>query len=277
MNRLTRLITGAAVVALALTGCGGTSQQTGSPASSGGVTTIKVGASPVPHAEILKYINDTQAAAAGISIQVVEFNDYVQPNSALADKSIDANYFQHKPYLDAQIQQNGYQFTSLTPVHLEPLGVYSKKVTSLGNLATGATIAVPNDPSNEARALKLLADNGLITLKDPTNLQATPIDIASNPKNLKFSELEAAQLPRSLPDVDAAVINGNYALEAKLSPAKDAIAVEKAQGNPYANLLVVRTADKDKPALKTLAQLLCSKQTQDWIASTYNGAVIPAC
>ncbi|WP_035759809.1 MetQ/NlpA family ABC transporter substrate-binding protein [Granulicoccus phenolivorans] len=273
-RKFLKVAAAAAGLVLALTACSSGSSQ---PAASADANTIRIGVSPVPHAEIIKFVADGQAKDAGLKIEVTEFQDYVQPNVALNDGSLDANYFQHKPYLDEQVKQNGYKFAVITPVHLEPLGVYSQKVKDLNSLPTGGKIGVPNDPSNEARALKLLHDNGVIQLKDPNNLNATPLDIAQNPKNLTFSELEAAQLTHSLPDLDAAVINGNYALQANLTPSKDAIAVEKAEGNPYANVLVVKEADANKPSLKKLGELLCSQATKDFINQKYQGSVIPAC
>lgn len=273
-RKFLKVAAAAASLVLALSACSSGSSQ---PAGSADDNTIRIGVSPVPHAEIVKFVADGQAKDAGLTIEITEFQDYVQPNVALNDGSLDANYFQHQPYLDEQVQQNGYKFSVITPVHLEPLGVYSQKIQDLNSLPDGGTIGVPNDPSNEARALKLLHDNGVIQLKDPSNLAATPLDIDQNPKNLRFTELEAAQLTHSLPDLDAAVINGNYALQANLNPANDAIAVEQAEGNPYANILVVKEADANKESLKKLGELLCSQPTKDFINEKYQGAVIPAC
>ena len=267
--------------ALTLAACGG---ETGSAddtaddaAGSAGAenTTLTVGASTVPHGEILQFVADELAADAGLKIEIVEFTDYVQPNVALDEGALDANYFQHQPYLDQQIADAGYDFVGLVPVHLEPLGVYSDSLGSIAEIPQGGTVAIPNDPTNGGRALDLLAAEGLITLAE-TEGSPTVLDIDENPKDIEFTEVEAAQLPRSLADVDAAVINGNYAIEADLSPAQDAIAAEAAEGNPYANLLVVRAEDQDDEALVALAELLQSNEVATFIEDTYSGAVIPA-
>jgi D-methionine transport system substrate-binding protein len=261
------------VGALALTACG-SDADAGAEASAD--APLKVGVSPVPHAEILQFVDDELAEDAGIDLELVEFTDYVQPNVALDDGSLDANYFQHEPYLEEQKAAAGYDFVAVAPVHLEPLGLYSDTVGSVDELPDGAQVAIPNDPTNGARALQLLADQGLITLADTGEASATVLDVETNPKNLKFVEIEAAQLPRSLPDVDAAVINGNYAIEADLSPAEDAIAAESPEGNPYANLLVVRAGDEDDPRIVKLAELLASDEVAQFIEETYSGTVISA-
>lgn len=261
------------VGALALTACG-SDADAGAEASAD--APLKVGVSPVPHAEILQFVDDELAEEAGIDLELVEFTDYVQPNVALDDGSLDANYFQHEPYLEEQKAAAGYDFVAVTPVHLEPLGLYSDTVGSVDELPDGAQVAIPNDPTNGARALQLLADQGLITLADTGEASATVLDVETNPKGLKFVEIEAAQLPRSLPDVDAAVINGNYAIEADLSPAEDAIAAESPEGNPYANLLVVRAGDEDDPRIVKLAELLASDEVAQFIEETYSGTVISA-
>lgn len=261
--------------ALALSACGadaGAGAETTADLS----TPLKVGVSPVPHAEILQFVDEELATEAGIDLELVEFTDYVQPNAALDDGSLDANYFQHEPYLAEQEAAAGYDFTAVTPVHLEPLGLYSDTVGSVEEIPEGGTIALPNDPSNGARALKLLAQQGLITLADTGEASATVLDVEDNPKNLEFVEIEAAQLPRSLADVDAAVINGNYAIQADLSPAEDALAAESPEGNPYANLLVVRAGDEDDPRVAKLAELLGSDEVAQFVEETYDGAVIPA-
>ena len=266
----------AAVGALTLAACGGDPVGGDASAATGsGESTLTVGASTVPHGEILEFVADELAADAGLSIEIVEFTDYVQPNVALDDGALDANYFQHQPYLDQQVADAGYDFVALAPVHLEPLGVYSDSVGSLEEIPEGGTVAIPNDPSNGGRALALLADKGLITLAE-TEAAPTVLDIEDNPKGLEFSEIEAAQLPRSLADVDAAVINGNYAIEADLSPAEDAIAAEAAEGNPYANLLVVRAEDEGDAALASLVELLQSEEVAAFIEENYGGAVVPA-
>ncbi|MFI0422025.1 MetQ/NlpA family ABC transporter substrate-binding protein [Spongiactinospora sp. 9N601] len=264
-----------AVLTLVLAACGGGSGEPAAPAADG---TVKIGASPTPHAQILTFVRDKLATAAGLKLEIVEFTDYVQPNTQLQEGKLDANYFQHKPYLDDFVaSKGGAALTYLQPVHLEPLGLYSRSVKSLGALPAGASIAVPNDATNLGRALKLLQDNGLITLKEGAGTAATERDVAGNPKKFTFKPLEAAQLPRSLQDVDAAVINGNYALEAGLKPAGDGLALEKAEGNPYANGLVVRTDQKDDADLKKLAGLLAGPEVAKYIKDTFgDGAVIPA-
>ncbi|WP_431473062.1 MetQ/NlpA family ABC transporter substrate-binding protein [Ornithinimicrobium sp. W1665] len=263
--------------ALLLTACGtGTAPSSGTDDADAGTGPLTVGVSPVPHAEILQFVDDELAADAGLDLELVEFTDYVQPNVALDDGSLDANYFQHEPYLAEQEAAAGYDFEAVTPVHLEPLGLYSRTLGSVEEIGDGAQVAIPNDPTNGARALQLLADQGLITLADTGEASATVLDVEENSRNLDFVEIEAAQLPRSLPDVDAAVINGNYAIEADLSPAEDAIAAESAEGNPYANLLVVRAGDGSDPRVAALAELLGSAEVARFIEETYAGTVVSA-
>ncbi|MEZ0116029.1 D-methionine transport system substrate-binding protein [Catenulispora sp. EB89] len=268
------------VLAVGLTACSSSKSagSSGSAAagSSGGVDSITVAASPVPHAQILDYIRDNLAAKAGLKLTVKEFTDYVQPNLATQDGEVGANYFQHQPYLDDFNKSKGTDLVPVVGVHLEPLGLYSHKAKSLDQIKDGATVALPNDATNEGRALKLLADNNLITLKPGAGATATEKDVAGNPKHLKFKPLEAAELPRALDDVDAAVINGNYALQAKLTPSKDALALEKTAGNPYVNILVVKKGHENDPAVKKLAALLTSDQVKQYIEKTFNGSVIPA-
>lgn len=279
MKKSLKIAAGLAAAALLLTGCSKSSETNERTweKTDDGLTIVTVGATPTPHGEILAYIQETQAKEAGLSINVKEFNDYKQPNAALDSGSLDANYFQHQPYLDDAVDQFGYKIETLTPVHLEPLGVYSQKVKSLKDLPEGAKIGVPNDPTNEGRALRLLVDEGLIELENPDDLNATPINISRNDKKLEIVELEAPQVARSLPDLDAAVINSNFALVNGLDPINDTIATERADDNPYANVLVVRSEDKNEEPLKKLAELLCSTQTQDWITQKYQGSVVPAC
>lgn len=236
--------------------------------------TLVIGASPVPHAEILKAIAP-QLEAEGIKLEIKEFTDYVQPNVQLAEGELDANFFQHKPYLDDQNQKNGWSLTSVVAVHVEPFGAYSKKIKSIDELKDGAKVAIPNDATNGGRALILLAKNGLITLKDPTNIASTKSDIVENKKNLKIIELEAANLPRQLAEVDLALINSNYALEAGLVPTKDALFIESGD-SPYANLLVTRPEDKDKDAIKKLAAALTSAEAKKFIEDKYQGSIVPA-
>ncbi|MFI6939936.1 MetQ/NlpA family ABC transporter substrate-binding protein [Streptomyces sp. NPDC050418] len=266
------LATGA--LTLGLAACGSDSGSGSGEASSDGP--LIVAASPTPHADILNYVKDNLAKKEGLDLEVKEFTDYVQPNTATQDGSVGANFFQHKPYLDDFNKKNGTDLVWVNDVHLEPLGLYSKKVEKADALADGATVAVPNDTTNEGRALKLLDANGIIKLKADAGLDATPADIAENPKNLKFKEIEAAQLPRSLGDVDAAVINGNYAVEAGLSPKSDALVSETAKGNPYANGLVVKKGQENDPRVKKLAKLLNSDEVKKYIEDKFDGAVEPA-
>jgi D-methionine transport system substrate-binding protein len=263
----------ALVAGVVLAACGGSDSKASSVDAP-----LKVGASPVPHAQILDYIAKNLAPRAGLKLQVVSYDDYVQPNVALQEGKLDANYFQHKPYLAQQVKDNpAYKdFVALAPEHLEPLGIYSKKVKDVQAVKQGGTVTLSNDPANEARGLKLLQQAGLITLKPGGGLDATPADVASNPKGLKFKAIAPANLPRTLEDADLAIINGNYALEAKLDPTKDALVLESPKGNPYANLLVARKDDVSDPRVKKLEQLLHSAQVKKYIEDTYKGSVIPA-
>ncbi|MFJ4835579.1 MetQ/NlpA family ABC transporter substrate-binding protein [Streptomyces sp. NPDC088747] len=270
-TKITTAVLAAGGLTLGLTACG--SDKDSASDTSG---PLVVAASPVPHAEILDYVKDNLAKKAGLDLEVKEFTDYVTPNTATEDGSVDANYFQNQPYLDDFNKKNGTHIVPVVTVHLEPLGLYSSKVKSADELKSGATIAVPNDSVNEARALKLLAANGIITLKDGVGNEATPSDITKNPKDLKFKELEAAQTPRSLEDVDAAVINGNYAIEADLSPADDALVLESATDNPYGNFLAVKDGNEDDPRVKKLAKLLTSPEVKKFIEDKYEGSVIPS-
>lgn len=274
MRTITK-ITAAALTAGALTvGLAACGPASGGKNSADGP--LVVAASTTPHGEILAFVKDKLAKAAGLDLQVKEFSDYVLPNTATEQGEVGANFFQHKPYLDDFNKKNGTHIVPVVNVELEPLGLYSHKVKALSDVKTGAEIAIPNDTTNEARALRLLADNGLIELRAGTDTAATPKDITKNAKDLKFKELEAAQLPRSLDDVDAAVINGNYAIQARLSPAEDALALEKADGNPYANFLAVKQGNENDPRVVKLAKLLNSDEVRKFIETTYNGSVIPA-
>ncbi|WP_019011914.1 MetQ/NlpA family ABC transporter substrate-binding protein [Deinococcus aquatilis] len=236
--------------------------------------TLRVGASPVPHAEILEFIKPT-LARQGVTLVVREFSDYVQPNLALADGSIDVNFFQHLPYLTAFQKDRPLGLVAGAKVHVEPIGVYSRRVKSLRDLKSGATIAIPNDPSNSGRALKLLEQAGLIRLKAGVGVNATPLDITTNVKRLRFRELEAAQLPRALGDVDAAVINTNYALDAGLNPLKDALLLEDRR-SPYANLLAVKPATLKNADYLKLVKALQSPEVRAFLLKKYGGAVVPA-
>ncbi|KZE32964.1 D-methionine transport system substrate-binding protein [Crenobacter luteus] len=235
---------------------------------------LVVAATPVPHAEILEHIKPA-LAKQGVDLEVKVFTDYVQPNVQVAEKRLDANFFQHKPYLDEFNKAKKTSLVPVTAVHVEPFGAYSKKIKAKAQLADGATVAIPNDPSNGARALLLLQNNGLIKLKDPKNLLATSRDISANPKNLKIRELEAATLPRVLDQVDLALINTNYALEAKLVPTKDALFIEGKQ-SPYANLLVARPDNKNSAAMQKLAKALNTPEVKAFLATKYQGSIVPA-
>jgi D-methionine transport system substrate-binding protein len=235
---------------------------------------LVVAATPIPHAEILELVKPT-LAKEGVDLEIKVFTDYVQPNTQVAEKRLDANYFQTLPYLENFNKGKGTNLVTVIGVHVEPIGGYSKKIKNISELEDGATVAIPNEGSNAGRALLLLQKNGLITLKDPTNALATPKDIASNPKNLKFKELESALLPRVLDQVDLDVINTNYALEAGLNPAKDALIIEDAK-SPYVNFLVARPDNKDSDAIQKLAKALTSPQVKAFIEKKYNGAVVPA-
>lgn len=235
---------------------------------------IKIGVTPGEHAQIMEKVKDV-AAAKGLNLEVIEFSDYVVPNQALADGDLDANSFQHQPYLDNQIADRGYDLVSVGKTITTPMGVYSNRVKSLDELADGATVAIPNDPTNGGRALLVLQKEGVIKVNPEAGLKAGPADVTENPKNLQFVELDAAQLPRSLDDVDAAVINTNYALEAGLRPTVDAIAIEGAE-SPYANLIVVRSEDKDADWVKTLVEAYHDDSIKVFINDEFQGAVIPA-
>ena len=239
-------------------------------------TTIKVAASPVPHAEILGVAKDI-LAEQGITLEIIEYPDYVQPNMVTESGEVDANYFQHTPYLDSFNEENGTHLVSVGAIHYEPFGLFAGKTATLDELADGAKIAVPNDTTNEARALQLLAAQGIITLKEGAGLTATKNDIAENPHNVDIVEMEAAQLPRTLADVDFAVINGNYAAEAGLNAATDALAVEDASSEAaqtFANILVVKEGNEDNPAIQALLAALQSEQVKNFIDETYSGAVV---
>ncbi|WNZ84434.1 MetQ/NlpA family ABC transporter substrate-binding protein [Pseudomonas sp. P108] len=236
--------------------------------------TLTVAATPVPHAEILEFVKPA-LAKEGVELKVKVFTDYIQPNVQVAEKRLDANFFQHQPYLDEFNKAKGTSLVAVTGVHLEPLGAYSSKLKDLKDLPSGANVVIPNDATNGGRALLLLAKAGVITLKDPTNILSTVKDIAQNPKDLKIRELEAATIPRVLTQVDLALINTNYALEAKLDPSKDALVIE-GNDSPYVNILVSRADNKDSDAIKKLAAALHSPEVKQFITEKYKGAVLPA-
>ncbi len=259
-------------------GCGQSSPKSSSAPSAEG-RTIKVGASVTPHAEILAVAKEV-LAKENITLEIVEFTDYVQPNTAVESGDLDANYFQHQPYLTSFNADNGTHLVSVASIHYEPFGIYAGKTDSVANLKNGATISLPNDGSNETRALLLLQQEGVITLKDGINASsnATVRDIAANPLNIKFVEMEAAQLALALRDVDLAVINGNYAIQAGLNASTDALAVEDASGDAaqtYANILVVKEGNENDPAIQALVKALQSDEVRKFIEDTYDGAVVP--
>ena len=264
MNKKLSAVAAVLALTLALSGCG-----------TGDKKTLTVGASPTPHAEILNNVVKPLLAKQGIELVVKEFDDYVIPNTALEDKELDANYFQHAPYLKDFNAKNNTHLISAVAVHFETMAIYPGKTATLDALADGADIAIPNDATNEARALQLLAAQGLITLKDGVGLEATPKDISANPKNLKFTEIEAAQIPNVLADVDFGVINGNYALSAGIADkalAKETADSEAAQ--TYANILAVRDGDESRPEIQALVKAMTSQEVKDYISKTYKGTVI---
>lgn len=267
MKKKTLALTLALVLALVLAACGG---------NSGGDKTIKVGATPAPHAEILEIAKDLMAKD-GYTLEIVEYNDYIQPNNSVEDGSLLANYFQHITYMNDFNQSSGTHLVNAAGIHYEPFGLYAGKTASLSELADGAQIAVPNDATNEARALLLLEQEGLIKLNDGVGLNATKSDIAENPHNYEIVELEASQLPARLQDVDAAVINGNYAIDAGLK-VSDALAVEAADGaaaEAYVNVVAVKQGSENNEAIKALVKALQSDEVRTFIESTYDGAVVP--
>ena len=278
MKKLILLLSALLLVVFAA-GCGGGDKKpasSGAPASSDGAkVTLKVGASPVPHAEILEQIKPL-LAKQNIDLKIIEFSDYIQPNMALGDKELDANFFQHEPYLLNFIgEHKNLKLKNVGGVHVEPMGVYSKKIKKLGLLRDGDTVAIPNDPTNGGRALLLLDLAGVIDVKDDLGVKATLQDIKENKKHLQFKEIEAAQLPRALDDVTVAVINTNFAMQANLKPTKDAIFIED-KTSPYANIVAVREGDEKRPEIKALMKALRSKEVKEFIEKKYNGAIVPA-
>jgi D-methionine transport system substrate-binding protein len=233
---------------------------------------IKVGVTGGPHEQVMEVVKQV-AAKNGLTIKIIEFSDYVQPNAALASGDLDANSYQHEPYLDAQVKDRGYKLVKLADTVTFPMGIYSKKVKTLAELKPGARIAVPNDPTNGGRALLLLQKQGLIKLRPDAGLKATPLDVVDNPRKLKIVELDAAQIPRSLDDVDAAAINTNFAMEAGLKPKQDAIAIEDPKG-PYVNIIAIRAADRNKPWAAKLVAAYHSPEVKQYIEQKFGGAVI---
>ncbi len=279
MNNTKKIIAlaAAAALTLSLAACSGnnsssTADNSSSDASS---TVIRVGASPSPHAEILEFAKD-QLAAKGYELEIVEFTDYVMPNVALYEGDLDANFFQHTPYLDNYNEQNGTDLVSACKVHFEPMGLYSETLTSVSDVAEGSKVGVPNDPTNEARALNLLEAQGLIKLREGAGLNATPLDIEENPLNLEFVELEAAQLPRNLSEFAIAAINGNYAIEAGIL---DKVIVNEAadseSAREYANILAVQSGELETDKTKALVEALTSDETREFINTQYEDQFIP--
>ena len=278
MKKLVSLLLTGVLAAGLLAGCGGANTPAETPAAETGSlegATLKVGATPAPHAEILEVVKEL-LAEEGITLEIAQYNDYVQPNNAVEDGSLDANYFQHITYMNQFNADNGTHLVSAAEVHYEPMGLYAGKVASLEELPDGALIGLPNDATNEGRALLVLQQEGLITLAEDAGITATINDIVDNPKNLEFSEMEAAQLPHRLADLDMAVINGNYAIDAGLNMA-DALAIESAEGEAaqaYVNVLAVKEGRETDPAIQALAAALCSDEVKAFIEENYNGAVV---
>ena len=280
MKKLFAILATLVFAVFAFAGCGGDQAKSSSSTSttvtsSSGAKTLKVGATAVPHAEILEQAKPL-LAKEGIDLQIVEFNDYVQPNLALNDKELDANYFQHEPYLKNFIDEHKeVKLVNAAGVHIEPMGIYSHKGKKLDELQDGASIAIPNDPTNGGRSLLLLEKAGLLKLKEGVGEKATVQDIVENPKHLKFQEVEAAQVPRTLDDVDAAIINSNFAMQVPLDPTKDAMFIEDST-SPYVNIIAVRAGDESRPEIQALIKVLHSDEIKNFINEKYKGAVVPA-
>ncbi|MDD3396897.1 MAG: MetQ/NlpA family ABC transporter substrate-binding protein [Acidaminococcaceae bacterium] len=256
-----------------LSGCGGDKKEAAKPAADKKVV-LKVGATPVPHAEILNFIKPT-LAKEGVDLQVMEFNDYVKPNMALNDKELDANFFQHLPYLQKFAGERKMNLTSLVAVHIEPMGIYSKTVKDIKNVPAGSRIAIPNDPTNGGRALSILEKAGLLKLRDGVGINGTPADIQDNPKGFIIVEIEAALLPRSMDDVALSVINSNFAMQANLNPTKDAL-FQEPKDSPYANIVAIRKGDEKRAEMEKLKKAITSPEVKKFIEEKYKGAVVPA-
>lgn len=278
MKRILKVFALVLALTLVLTACGGqTDPVDNPPAENPDNIVIKVGASPAPHAVILEQLVPV-LAEQGITLEIVQFDDYVMPNLALDGKDLDANYFQHKPYLDDFNVKKGTKLVSLAPIHYEPLGIYAGKTKAIAELPEGAQIGIPADNTNGARALQLLVAQGLIELKEGVGLEATELDIVKNEKNLKIVPMDSANLPASLPDLDLAVINGNYALGAGLS-ADLLLATEAADSDAaktFANVLAVREGDENRPELLALRDALQSETIRTFLEETYHGVVVPS-
>lgn len=271
MKKIALVLSVLLLVVCGLVGCG----KTEAPAEKASdKVVLKIGATAVPHAEILQVVKP-MLEKEGVDLQVVEFSDYVQPNLAVADKELDANFFQHIPYLEKFCAERNLKLVNAAGIHIEPMGVYSKKIKALTELQEGASVAIPNDPTNGGRALALLEKAGLIVLKDGVGVHATVPDVVKNDKKIQFKELEAAQIPRSLDDVTIAVINTNYALEASLVPAKDALAIEDGD-SPYVNIIAVRAGDENRAEIQKLIKALKTDEVKKFINEKYKGAILPA-
>lgn len=267
------LFAACAAFALGLSGCGDNKQKNPEvKAQAAKMVTLKVGASPVPHADILKFVVP-MLKKDGIDLKVIEFSDYIRPNLALADKEIDANYFQHIPYLESFAKARNLQLSILCSVHIGPMGIYSKTVKDLSKVKVGSTVAIPNDPTNGGRALKVLEDAGLVTLKAGAGINGTPADVVQNKFKLRIVEMEAAALPRTLDDVTLAVINSDYALSVGINPSKDSIFIES-KDSPYANVVVVRKGD-NREAFNKLAKAIQAPEVREFILKKFKGALYP--
>jgi D-methionine transport system substrate-binding protein len=274
MTRKLLALLALAILAVGVAACG--DDEAASSADADPSAPLRVGATPVPHGEILDFIAADLAPKEGLELEIREFSDYVQPNTALGEGELDANYFQTVPYLEDQAKARGLDLVSVKGVHIEPLGIYSRKVQSLDAVPEGATVAIPNDATNAGRALLLLQANGLLELREGADQSADVRDVEDNPKKLELVEVEAAQTPRSLDDAELAVVNGNYALEAGLKPADDALALETPENNPNVNVLASLAEERDDPRVRKLAKLLASPQVARFIERKYEGAVLPA-
>ena len=269
MKKLLTLVL--ALSTLALIGCGGGADNSSAKSEK----VIKVGASPVPHAEILEIVKP-ELEKDGIKLEIVEFNDYVQPNLATNDKEIDANFFQHEPYLKNFVTEHPeLKLANVLGVHVEPMGIYSHKIKNINEVKDGAQVSIPSDPTNGGRALLLLERAGLLKLKDGVGAAATVQDVVDNPKHLSFKEIEAPQLPRTLDDVDISVINTNWAMQADLVPTRDALFMED-KTSPYVNIIAIRQGDEERPEIKALLKALHSDTVKNFINDKYKGAILPA-
>ena len=275
MKKLVVLMTVLCLAMLAVAGCGGNDKKAAAPAKdTGKKVVLKVGATPIPHAELLNLVKPA-LAKDGVDLQVIEFTDYVKPNLSLADKELDANFFQHHPYLEEFATERKLALVSAANIHIEPMGMYSKTLKDIKAVPEGAKVAIPNDPTNGGRALMLLDKAGVLKLKDGVGIKATVQDIVENAKKVQIVEAEAAMLPRTLEDVSLAVINSNFAMEAKLNPVKDALFIEP-KDSPYANIIAVRKGDEKREEIVKLVKALQTPEVKKFIDDKYKGAVVPA-